>query len=143
MIKIKKKRKKRNKKNLDVEEGNGIKHIMNLNKNFRCYLINLKFFNRKKKYRLKMINYFQKNKNKRKQKNAEKGVENGTKYIISQETGLQFQLLKKYINSNKKKLKKLTKIKNLVMTINKKNYKNVDEEEVNGIKLITNSRTKF
>ncbi len=143
MIKIKKKRNKKNQKNLDVEEVNGIKLTMNLNKNFRCHLINLRSFNRKKKKRLKMTNSFQKNKNKRKQKNAEKGVGNGTKYIINQEMKFLYHLLKKRINPNKNKLKKLMIIKNLVITRNKENCKNEDEEEVNGIKHIMNSRKKF
>ena len=98
---------------------------------------------RKKKNRLKMIKILQKNKNKGKQRNAEKGVENGTKYIINQKTEFRYQLVKNLRNSYKKRIKKLMMIKTLVMQINKKNQKNVDAEEENGIKLIMRERMKF
>ena len=85
MIKILKHRNQRNKKSVDAEEKNGIRHIMNSRIKLQCLLISLRFFYRMKKNRLKMINNLQKSKNKRNQKSADKDVENGTKYTMNQE----------------------------------------------------------
>ena len=90
-----------------------------------------------------MTKILQKNRNKRKQRNEEKGVENGTKYIISLIKKIQCQLVKNFRNSQKKQIKNLMIIKNLMMKRNKRNQKSVDVEEKNGMKLIMNSNKNF